>query len=310
MNVNNYNFGIIGCGNLGFPLTLKLSQINALDFVFCRNEKNQEKLILNNIEHTKIIPSNQLLIRYFQKSNLPNVIIIAVSDDALDEIIELLSNNLPKLTKTTYIFHTSGFLSFEPLLKLNFDKLKVFTAHPYQTFYEARPDIFTNLIWGIENGTAEKSEIDEIISTLSGIPYYLNFTKEEQKQIYHLVAVASSNFLKASLEFAKILAKEIKLNNPEIIKQIVNRSVDDVFAHFNDDEFTLTGPIARKDITTIQKHFSALAGNEELQKIYAEFSLATIDILKLKNIINLEEEKKFKKLIMQHIEKDEKCSKL
>jgi predicted short-subunit dehydrogenase-like oxidoreductase (DUF2520 family) len=294
-----YSFGLIGCGNLGFPLALKLNQAGALEFLFCRNKQTKNKLIASNIEPTKIISSIDLLINYFKNNALPNVLIIAVSDNAIDDIFELIFNNYPKIHNYVYVFHTSGFLSIEPLLKYTDEHLKVFAAHPFQTFYEAKQDIFENLIWGVEKGNTGENEISEILSILSGTPFFLDISTQEQKQIYHLIAVASSNFLKATLEFAKILANEISFKNIDIIKQIVNRSIKDVFDNFSNGDFTLTGPLARKDLPAIQKHLQSLSSNIFAQKIYAEFSLATLDILFSKNSITKEEYNKFRLILLQ-----------
>jgi predicted short-subunit dehydrogenase-like oxidoreductase (DUF2520 family) len=284
------DFGVIGCGHLGKVLSSKLANEFYLNFILCRNKVRKDELKNFNISESKVIANlNEI-------KSLPDVFVVAVSDNAIVEVIHQIAEQFQNQLQGKYFFHTSGITStdeFKPLINYN---VKYFAAHPFQTFYNADASIFNNLIWGVEKGNTSENEISDILNYVNGIPLFLDFKDKKQRILYHLTAVATSNFLKGAIEFAKYLSELSNLNNTQIIEQIVVQSIKDSFSKFGTNEFPLTGPLARKDELTIKKHLNALSDEEDLYKIYSYFSLATLELMKKNGNLTNEEFKNLRSL--------------
>lgn len=293
MNQDFFNcktFGIIGAGMVGTALASYLSSRNQLGFIYARSPKRFENLINSGIPHYSIITDLDNMCR------IPDCFIIAVNDTKITEVVEELKSTYGPILTGKYVFHTSGSKTFEEIKSLAQLSCNVFTAHPFQTFYVNNQNIFKNLIWGIEKGNTEENEIKEIIKELDGQCYFLTDENISQKELYHLTAVAASNFLISTIEFSKILFQESKLNNPEIVEQIINRSVQNATTYFDDNSiFPITGPLSRADEETIKKHLKTLSYSEELTDIYKHFSLATSAILLKRKMLTHEQYEKILK---------------
>jgi predicted short-subunit dehydrogenase-like oxidoreductase (DUF2520 family) len=62
----------------------------------------------------------------------------------------------------------------------------------------------------------------------------------------------------------------------------------------------LTGPIARGDAGTLEKHLSALEGLPEQLRIYLSLGLKTVDVARAKGTITPEQAKDLRSLLMSH----------
>jgi predicted short-subunit dehydrogenase-like oxidoreductase (DUF2520 family) len=102
---------------------------------------------------------------------------------------------------------------------------------------------------------------------LLGNKYF--FRKEENSSTYHLANVFVSNLTLSLLDMGTSYLKKLGLNDEEALnalKPLVKGNIDSIYAKGFVN--ALTGPIARGDISTIEKHISALdAKDTELYKI-------------------------------------------
>jgi predicted short-subunit dehydrogenase-like oxidoreductase (DUF2520 family) len=274
-------FGIIGAGMVGTALARYLDQKNKLGFILSRSEERTRKLIENGISIEHIIYDLELMCK------IPDYFILAVNDSSISTVAEDLAEIFGNMLFDKYLFHVSGSKTISELSPLSNFPCKVFTAHPFQTFYTSSPENFDNLYWGIEKGNTEEDEIREIITQLNGSCYFLSEKQIANKGLYHLVAVAASNFLIASVEFSKLLFEEAKLEEPKLVETIINTSVQNALKYYNDmNHFPISGPLSRADADTIAKHLDILSGEEDLQSIYRLFSLATVNLLKKRNYLD------------------------
>jgi predicted short-subunit dehydrogenase-like oxidoreductase (DUF2520 family) len=289
------NIGIIGAGQVGSLLAHFAFKNKRMSWIIARNEKRIDNLC--NLE----IPEFFILNSCEQIFKLPNITIICVNDNEIQNVVNKLCELFGKKLKSKIILHTSGFLNKDVL-----DKCKKFGAltgacHPYQTFYDNKIEILNGIGWGIDCEPENFEQFSEIIRFFRGEPVYLDNCTPERKALYHLSAVAASNFLSGVIQLAKQIAFESGINAEDFIPQITKQTLDNSIKNLNKHDFPLTGPYARGDYEAIETHIKSLGQNKSLIEIYCYSSLATLELSFINKLINNENYKKIKKILMNHI---------
>lgn len=180
------------------------------------------------------------------KPDIFRTVYLAVTDSAIPNL--LIQN--PWLQDSN-IVHFSGANYFDG----------TYGIHPLMTFSEDLYDLetYTSIPLAIDFSPASFTENFQYLKN----PCW--HIPPEKKAKYHALCVMSGNF-------PQILWQSIELEIKALgcpvdgWKNYIMQSTK----NFLQDSNSLTGPIARKDLTTIKKNISALNGSL-LQKIYTEF---------------------------------------
>ena len=188
--------------------------------------------------------------------------ILAVSDDALAEIVPLLADILPENVR---IVHTSGSVTstvFSPFFT-NFGVL-----YPLQSFsFQTEPNWHTLPIC---LHTAQADDYDfwyELASLLSQNIYNIN---DEQRATLHIAAVFANNFTNHLYTIADTLLQKNDLDF-DILKPLIVATALKV--QDNPPALVQTGPAARNDTKTIEKHLAYLAqAAPEYAEIYEQIT--------------------------------------
>lgn len=184
--------------------------------------------------------------------------ILAVSDDAIKEVIE----KLPVLNGVCV--HTSGSINLH-VFENKFNSFGVF--YPLQTFTEGRFIDFQKIPILIEaNQPSVKELLNSVASGLSDIVYNLNSSDRRQ---LHLAAVFVSNFVNALFSIGNDVLESTRLPF-EILKPLILETVNKAFE--SGPEKTQTGPASRGDTKTMQMHLSLLKNKPEVADIYTLLS--------------------------------------
>lgn len=173
-------------------------------------------------------------------------ILLAVSDRAIAD----LATRLPTGKK---LIHFSGATTIPGIS----------SAHPLMTF----PADVRNLEWyqKIPFALCEGETLEE---TLPGLKNPWFTIQQKDRALYHALVSMSGNFpfilwQKTLLE----LQKNFDLTNKELIPYL-----HQVVENFSADPVNgLTGPVARRDLETIDRHLEALKENGPLEQIYCAF---------------------------------------
>ncbi len=252
-------FGLIGTGKLGSAILAKLCGTSSLAWVVDRS------LHVDWKQYIDIKFSKEL------HSELPAVdcILLALNDASLDPFLRSLHEE--DLPICEYMCHFSGFLNNEIFESMEPFGKKCFSVHPMQTFGVLRNGVFDDVFFGAEVCDSTREFAEELINLLGGYFYELPKEITTNKPSYHAIGVAAANFLQSSIEFAKLLAENLKLPQkqllPAILKTAFNNSLDSIL---NDTDFPLTGPVARCDAPSIALHKRSLAPNPLVAEIYAK----------------------------------------
>lgn len=173
-------------------------------------------------------------------------VLLAISDSALESFYRqrLAGHDVT-------VVHFSGALHFDDMI----------SAHPLMTFGPELYDLqFYQKIHFTLTGT---SLLDK---ALPGLKNPFSILPAEKKSLYHAYCVAGGNFV--SLLMGEMLKGLSDLNIPPQAGAVY---LEKVFTNtMNNPQSALTGPLVRKDATTVQKNLHALEGNP-LKPIYEAF---------------------------------------
>jgi predicted short-subunit dehydrogenase-like oxidoreductase (DUF2520 family) len=161
-----------------------------------------------------------------------------------------------------WIAHASGATSLAALAPHE----RRFSVHPLQTIVRRRGPEQLDGAWAAV--TAETSEARELgfeLARLLGLePFEL---ADADRPLYHAAAAFVSSYLVTLHRTAAALFKEVGAP-PEALLPLMQRTID--------NDFELTGPIARGDWTTVESHAEALRTRRpELEPLYRALAEAT-----------------------------------
>ena len=141
-----------------------------------------------------------------------------------------------------------------------------FSVHPLQTFTRARGAEQLDGAWAAV--TAESEEAREralwLAGTLGLEPFLLS---DEARPLYHAAAAIASNYLVTLYRTSAALFDQVGAP-PEALVPLMRRVIE--------NGFELTGPIARGDWTTVDRHVEALRESApEVEPMYRALAEAT-----------------------------------
>jgi len=188
----------------------------------------------------------------------PDVVLLCVPDRAISEVAS-------EAALGPWVAHVSG---ATPLAAL-YPHERRFSLHPLQSFSKALGPQQLDGVWGAV--TAETSEAREVgwslAETLGLRPFDL---ADDARAAYHAGAAMASNYL-VTLRTAAGSLLEAAGAPPEALDPLISG----VLA----TGFELTGPIARGDWETVERHLAVIrAERPELEELYLVLAEATARI--------------------------------
>jgi predicted short-subunit dehydrogenase-like oxidoreductase (DUF2520 family) len=262
--------GIVGAGKLGSILAGIFEQNENLLWIMDKNEAacialkkklNDENLVISSFDEADIVP---------------DIVFIAVNDDDIESADAELTQIFGAKLRNKSVVHFSGSQSRSVLSNSSSAGAKTAAMHPFQTFFKPSNRLFDKISWGIDAGDAERSLLTGIVSILGGKPVFLSDAAIAHKELYHMSAVISSNYLISLLALSADFAGKAGVSPidflPGIIETTVNNFIDSLK---NGQPLALTGPVARGEIALIKKHLGALDSEPALQRHYARLGLMT-----------------------------------
>jgi predicted short-subunit dehydrogenase-like oxidoreductase (DUF2520 family) len=270
--------GLIGCGRVGVTIFNILKKRHNVVGVYDINKKH-ERIAIRLLGVRKNPPYRELI-------KQSEVLFLATPDDAL---VKAYKNMYNHLTGPKYVLHFSGIMPADILPK----KRNIYRAsvHPFATFPEiaiqTRKQPF---ILSIEGDRAAVNMARRIFPPKH---FILKRLRKQDKTLYHLVGVFSSNLLVGLLAVISDIARKVNWKEDEI-RQLVYPIIEETMKNIKKHGLrnSLSGPLARGDVKTVQTHLDALRKNKSLLKIYKEISLYITD-----NLISEHKRHKLKKLL-------------
>lgn len=207
-----------------------------------------------------------------------DLILIAVTDDALTEIVAQLEASLPK-ELSAFIFHVSGRSGTSLFGVLEGRGALTAAIHPVMTFTgDAKSDI-RNLRGAYFGITASKPlaavKAREIVDLVGGKAFEI---AEGDRPLYHAALSHVANHLVTLVTQSSRMLEAANIRDPRaifasLVRAALENSIEKGFA-------ALSGPLLRGDQETIKGHLSALIVScPELVPAYRALALATLEEL-------------------------------
>ena len=192
---------------------------------------------------------------------------ITTNDDAIDGVVQELVENSPASLSGYYFFHTSGSISSTILEPLAAKGAYVASIHPLQVFADPIKAVETlpGIYYAIEGNDKAMEFAVQMVGKLQG---KLLLIPTGRKVLYHVAGVFVANYLMVLIDVALHIMQDLGETQEDAFDAFLPLMVG---ALQNVETLgvaeALTGPVARGDASTIQKHLNAL---EALQPEFTE----------------------------------------
>lgn len=208
--------------------------------------------------------------------DLGELILLAVPDDRLIYLSGQLSEADIKWNRRSVI-HLSGSLDSTVLKPLKDRGALTASMHPLQTFTRGdRADRFNGIWFSLQGDDNLFPLLNQLVEPFGGRTKVLT---SEQKKAMHLAAVFASNYLVSLMDVVDQITKEEGINDGlEMLQPITHQTFDNIIE--KGTKQSLSGPIARGDVTTIASHLKRLENNSDRVNLYQQLGLIASQIAK------------------------------
>jgi predicted short-subunit dehydrogenase-like oxidoreductase (DUF2520 family) len=185
--------------------------------------------------------------------------LLCVPDNAIDEACEAIA-----AAPLRFVGHTSGAAGPEPLRAAGARGAAIYGLHPLQTITGDSPELI-GASCAVSGSTPAALALARSLARRLGMrPFEL---PEDRRAAYHAAASIASNFLVTLEESASQLMERAGVEEArELLAPLVIRSAANWAAR---GPGVLTGPIARGDEATVERHLEAIkAEMPELLDLY------------------------------------------
>ena len=196
-----------------------------------------------------------------ESTNYPSIInrnadvyIVAVSDDAIDEVVADLQ--LPR----KIVAHTAASVSKE-ILKTVTDHYGVF--YPLQSLHKEDTDLPETPIFFDGSDEMTRKKLEALANSIS--PRHVTQANDDARSKLHVAAVFVNNFTNHLYALAENYCKKEGIDFNELLPLI-----EETASRIKDisPSRSQTGPAMRHDEETIQKHLALLNSYPGLKKVY------------------------------------------
>jgi predicted short-subunit dehydrogenase-like oxidoreductase (DUF2520 family) len=288
--MNKQSVGIIGFGKLGRTLAMKFMESDRLGWICsasaCREAPQDIKCYasLNEID------------------NLADIIFITKADKYIEQTAEHLAERFGTALKGKTVIHCSGIFAKDILESCKKNGALIASAHPYQTFYGSQKNVLNNISWAVDAGN-DFEMINEIIKELKGKAINTAGMNDFNHTLYHASAVMASNYMNTIIALASDTAEKAGINPADFLPEILKTTLDNnINALDKNGDFPLTGPIARGDIITVEKHIEELKPYILLCREYCRIGLSTAELAYKYNYIDKKTYKTLTGLFISNID--------
>jgi len=247
---------IIGSGRLGTALAIALSASGyPIQAVVARRATTARKAATLVGRHTLALKVNELDL-------LPasTVVLLTTPDDEIVDTAQRLAGARRSLVKGSIALHTSGALSsdvLEPLAGIGFH---VGSLHPLVSVSDpgTGPANLRGAFYCIEGDVAAARVARAIVRDLKGRSFFI---RARSKPLYHAAAVMASGHVVALFDLAAEMLAQCGLDPREaqrVLRPLLKSTVTNLLTA--DPASAMTGPFARGDSATVQRHLTVLRG--------------------------------------------------
>jgi len=272
----DFGIGIVGAGIVGSALAVALSRAGyRIVAVTSRRPASAERLAAR-LAGPPAVATPQAV------ADQADLVILAVPDDAIRGVCDALTWRVGQS-----VVHCSGAGTAEWLATAGWAGARIGSLHPLQTFVSVEEAIarLPESTFAIEADDTLAVDLAALAEAI-GAPWIR--LRAEDKPAYHLAAVLVSNYLVTLTTLAIDLWLDLGFSRDEARRALVPLILGSVRSI---DQFgipdCLTGPVARGDLGTIERHRTVLLDRRpDILPVYRELGLQTIPIALAKGRID------------------------
>ncbi len=284
-----HKLGFIGAGTVGTALAVRLKGKGYPVVAVSSRSRTSAENLARAVAGCRVLDSNQAI------ADNAELIFITTPDDAIAPVASEVQWHPGQS-----VVHCSGADSVDILQPARELGAKVGAFHPLQTFASAQ-----QAMENIPGSTFALEAEEPLLSTLKDMATALDGhwveLKASDKVLYHAAAVIACNYLVTLVKLATDLWQTFGVPPPQATKALLPllrgtlNNIDNVGI-----PQCLTGPIARGDIGTINKHLDSLkATAPHLLPTYRELGRQTVPIALAKGRINKSRAQELEALLKQ-----------
>jgi len=281
--------GFIGVGTVGTALSLKLSDAGYPVVAVSSRSQTSARKLSQAIDGCVPVGGNQ------EVADAAELVFITTPDDAIAQVASQV-----RWHKGQSVVHCSGADSTDILEPARKAGAWVGVFHPLQTFADV-----TQAIENIPGSTFALEAEEPLLKTLKDMAEAVKGRwielKASDKVLYHAAAVIVCNYLVTLVKSAADLWQSFGVPRHQAIQALLPlirgtiHNIDTVGI-----PGCLTGPIARGDTGTIEKHLNALRKTApDLLSAYRELGLQTIPVALAKGKINRNQADELREILKQ-----------
>ncbi len=251
---------VIGAGKVGQVMARRLQQAQQMQVIAVLNRS-----LVSAVAAVEFIAAGRACAK---AEELPQAdcYLLAVSDDQLLDAAALLPVRLDLRGKV--IWHCSGALAASHLAGLRSRGALLASCHPVRSFadrVQAEAE-FAGTLCACEGDAAALNVLLPALQAAGAEVFQLH---AEHKALYHAAAVMANNYLVSLLDSAALTYRAAGLDS-ELAQKLTLSLAQQGLANLRQfgPELALTGPVARGDWQTIQRHQHALQPLPELAALY------------------------------------------
>ena len=264
---------IIGVGNLGGALALALANAGC--------------------DIRELIVRDTRIAKRLQKSFLPDVSVLRTSDlkDLASQIVLITTDDpeIPNVVRRIAdlvspgqnIFHTSGSLPSTVLSELTLRGASIGSIHPLTSISDpfAAGTPFHGTYFCVEGDAGALKVGKQLVRAVGGKPFSID---ADQKPLYHAAAVVAAGHVATLFDSAVQMMTACgpdRKTARKILQPLIESAVSNLARQ--DPQNALTGPFARLDIATFQRHIGSFQNSisRELACLYLELGMRSLDLV-------------------------------
>lgn len=268
------SFAIIGCGRVGTALAKYLAKSGYVSAGLASKSLASAKRVADLLG---VFGFSNVL---WEAAKKADIVFITTPDGAIKSACDNISEK-NGFKSGSVVLHCSGALSSKELISAKTCGAYIGSMHPLQSFasteYEFNP--FSDIVTSVEG---DREAVEAAKHVTEDIGSHCVTIKTEEKMLYHASAVVASNYLVTLLDLSLSLIKLAGMTGKDALrglKPLIEGTISNV--EKMGVQNALTGPIARGDILTIEKHLSEIESKApRLLSLYKTLGLYTVEIAK------------------------------
>jgi len=234
------------------------------------------------------------------------IVLLAIPDDQISGMAQRLQETIG-LSRETTLVHFSG-LQPANIMKVAGSDCATISIHPLLPFADRdmATASLTDCPCAIEGDSIALPLAQELVGAMGGKAFHLD---TDAKALYHTAACIASNYLVTITASARDLLVRCGLDQQQAMELLtpIQRATSDNLIRLG-PEAALTGPIARGDVGTVNKHLLALKEKApDFCGLYRSLGEQTIALATASERLSKEQISKLQKILTDEDGADSDC---